>query len=122
MSKVHFRFEDLNVYDKAIQYGEYVNETLDLFPQKEIYRLTAQFARAADSIALNIAEGSSSTDKNFIRYLGMSRDSAHECVAIVTKASLRNYIEAQSVEKHRELLEELCKMLTSLIRHLKQKK
>jgi four helix bundle protein len=121
MSKVHFRFEDLHVYNKAIQYGELVNITLDQFPQKEIYRLTSQFARAADSIALNIAEGSSSTDKNFVRYLGMSRDSAHECVAIVTKAQLRNYLNLELVETHRENLVELCKMITSLIRHLKQK-
>ncbi|WP_317174194.1 four helix bundle protein [Nonlabens antarcticus] len=86
-----------------------------------MYRLTSQFARAADSIALNIAEGSSSTDKNFTRYLGMSRDSAHECVAILTKARLREYVDLELVEKYREYLEELCKMITSLIRHLNQK-
>jgi four helix bundle protein len=51
----------------------------------------------------------------------MSRDSAHECVAIVTKAQLRNYLNLELVETHRENLVELCKMITSLIRHLKQK-
>ncbi len=122
MSKVHFRFEDLKVYTKAIEYGELVNDTVEDFPQKEIYRLTSQFARAADSIALNIAEGSSSSDKNFTRYLGMSGDSAHECVAIITKAKLRNYINDDTNEKHRVALEELYKMITSLIRHLSQKK
>lgn len=71
-SKYHFRFEDLNVYQKAIHFGEVVNNQVNTFPQKEMYRLSSQFVRAADSIAFNIAEGSGSTDANFNRYLKMA--------------------------------------------------
>jgi len=121
-NKIHFRFEDLNVYSKAIDFGELVHLQVKTFPKNELYMLTSQFSRASDSIALNIAEGSGSTDANFIRYLGMARDSAHECVAVSTKAKLRNYITEQQNFENRKALEEICKMLSSLMRHLSSKK
>ena len=67
-SKYHFKFEDLQIYQKAIDFGELVNRQVELFPQHKIYRLSSQFIRAADSIAFNIAEGFGSTDVNFNRY------------------------------------------------------
>lgn len=74
-SKYYFRFEDLNVYQKAIQFGEVVNNQVNTFSQKEMYRLSSQFVRAADSIAFNIGEGSACSDANFNRYLKMAWDS-----------------------------------------------
>jgi len=68
-SKYHFNFENLIVYQKAIDFGEHINRLVDKFPKKEQFRLTSQFYRAADSIAANISEGSASTDPNFNRYL-----------------------------------------------------
>lgn len=91
-SKYHFRFEDLQVYQKAIEFGEFVNFLIKTFPREERFELTSQFKRASDSIALNIAEGSSGTDKQFYNYLGNAWHSAEECVACSTKARLRNYI------------------------------
>ncbi len=35
MSKVHFRFEDLHVYNKSIQYGELVPQPLINFLKKK---------------------------------------------------------------------------------------
>ncbi len=55
-SKHYFRFEDLQIYQKAINFGESVNGQIMKFPKEETYRLASQFIRAADSIALNIAE------------------------------------------------------------------
>ena len=120
--KIHFRFEDLNVYSKAIDFGELVYLQVKTFPKNELYMLTSQFSRASDSIALNIAEGSGTTDANFMRYLGMARDSAHGCFAVSPKARLRNYINEEEDFKNRKALEEICKMLSSLIRHLSSKK
>ncbi|MFC4636137.1 four helix bundle protein [Dokdonia ponticola] len=117
-SKYHFRFEDLNVYRKAIQFGEAVNNQIDTFPQKEMYRLSSQFVRAADSIAFNIAEGSGSTDANFNRYLKMAWDSSHECVEASTKARLRGYIDFDTDELNRQQLTEIGKMISSLRKHL----
>lgn len=98
-SQYHFKFEELNVYQKAIEFGELVHSQIAAFPKIEDYRLSAQFARAADSIAFNIAEGSGSSDASFLNYLRIARDSSRECVAATTKALLRNYITFEQSEK-----------------------
>ncbi|GAA0871388.1 four helix bundle protein [Gangjinia marincola] len=120
-SNYHFRFEDLQVYQKAIDFGEHVNGLTMTFPKEEMYKLSSQFSRAADSIAYNIAEGSASTDINFNRYLKMAWDSSHECVAASTKARLRGYISFSQDEENRRLLTEIGKMISALRTHLKKK-
>lgn len=120
-SSYYFKFEDLKVYQRAIDFGELVNQQIETFPRHEIYKLSSQFIRAADSIAFNIAEGSSSTDANFNRYLKMAWDSAHECVAASTKARLRNYITFEQDEENRKTITEISKMISALRRHLNNK-
>jgi four helix bundle protein len=120
-SKYHFSFENLIVYQKAIAFGEDINTMVETFPKKEMYRLSSQFSRAADSIAANISEGSGSTDPNFNRYLKMAWDSSHECVTWNTKAYLRAYISQQQFEKNRAALTEIGKMISSLRKRLQSK-
>lgn len=118
-SEYHFSFENLMVYQKAILFGEQVNRLTESFPKKEMFRLSSQFSRAADSIAANISEGSASTDTNFNRYLKMAWDSSHECVTWNTKAYLREYISKEQFEKNCALLTEIGKMISSLRNKLK---
>jgi four helix bundle protein len=120
-SKYHFNFEELKVYQKAMDFGEIVHHQLKKFPKIEDYRLSSQFARAADSIAFNIAEGSGSSDARFLNYLGISRDSSRECVSATSKALNRGYITFEESELNRGLLVEINKMLSSLIKHLESK-
>ncbi|MBG6130098.1 four helix bundle protein [Aquimarina sp. EL_43] len=49
-----------------MEFGEIVNTLTKKFPKEERFELSSQFKRAADSIALNIAEGSSGTDPQFL--------------------------------------------------------
>ncbi|WP_317164181.1 four helix bundle protein [Psychroflexus aurantiacus] len=70
-SKYHFKFEDLKVYQKAMEFGEAVHQQTKCFPKEKQFGLTSQFRRASDSIALNITEGSAGTDKPFNNYLEM---------------------------------------------------
>ncbi|MEX2349594.1 MAG: four helix bundle protein [Flavobacteriaceae bacterium] len=113
-SAYHFNFEDLIVYQKAMEFGEIVDKLLLKFPKHEMYKLTSQFGRAADSIALNTAEGSSGSDPQFHKHLGIAWFSANECVSCNTKARLRNYITFEEFEENRRLLTELTKMITTL--------
>ncbi len=113
-SRYHFNFEDLTIYDKAMQFGEMVNSLGKKFPREERFELTSQFKRAADSIALNIAEGSGGTDKQFHNYLGNAWHSAHECVSCSSKAQMRNYITIEEDEENRKVITELSKMITVL--------
>ena len=120
-SKYYFKFEELKIYQKAILFGEEVNAQINSFPKEETYRLSSQFIRAADSIALNIAEGSASSDAQFNRYLQIAWDSAHECVVCSTKAKLRNFITQEQDERNREAITEISKMITAYKNHLKKR-
>lgn len=119
--KYHFKFEELTMYQKALDFADLVNVQISRFPKEETYRLASQFIRAADSIALNIAEGSSSTKPNFNRYLQMAWDSAHECIVCSTKAKRRGFIDELTNERNRELITELSKMITSYKKYLNNK-
>ncbi len=69
MKEVKFKFEDLKVHTKALNFVDLVYKTCERFPSTERFALSSQFTRATVSIALNIAEGSSDRDKQFNRYL-----------------------------------------------------
>ena len=91
-SQYHFKFEDLLVYQKAMDFGEKVNVLVKYFPKYELYALSSQFRRASDSIALNIAEGYPGSDAQFIKHLNHAIYSANECVSCNIKAWRREYI------------------------------
>ncbi|WP_452221388.1 four helix bundle protein [Lacinutrix salivirga] len=113
-SNYHFKFEDLLVYQKAMDFGEVVDELVRNFPNHELYALSSQFRRAADSIALNLAEGYPGSDAQFVKHINHSIYSANECVSCSTKARRRNYIDFEQDERIREHISELTKMMSSL--------
>ena len=53
-----FKFENLIIWQKGMDLGESMNSLAKSFPQDELYNLSSQLKRSADSIALNISEGS----------------------------------------------------------------
>jgi four helix bundle protein len=120
-SDYHFKFEDLILYQMAMAFGEKINSITEEFPKKELYRLSSQFARAADSIAANISEGYGSTDANFNRYLKMAWDGSRECVTWNSKAYYRKYISHEQFEANRKDLTEIGKIISALRRSLKIK-
>lgn len=120
-SKYHFKFEDLKIYQKAMDFGESVDRQVRQFPNHELYALSSQFRRAADSVALNIAEGYPGSDAQFIKHINHAIHSANECVSCSTKARRRNYIGFQQDEQNREQLSELTKMMSSLRRTITER-
>ncbi len=53
-----FKFEKLIGWQKAVDLSDVVSQVTKSFPKDEIYVLTLQMKRAADSVSLNRAEGS----------------------------------------------------------------
>jgi four helix bundle protein len=122
MEEVKFNFEDLKVYQKALDFTDFAYELTAKFPDRERFGLSSQFSRAANSIALNTSEGSGDTDSQFHRFLQIAEDSVRECVTCATIAFRRDYITIEENHKARLMLLELTKMIRSLQRYLKNKK
>lgn len=95
-----FKFEKLIIWQKAMDFGEDINNLTSFFPKKEIYNLSSQILRAADSVALNISEGSiEQSNAKFNRFLGYSVRSIAEVVTCLYKAKRRNYISNENFDK-----------------------
>lgn len=72
MKEIKFKFEDLKVYQKSLDFVDIVYKVSNTFPKVENYRLTSQFRRTATSVALNIVEGSGDTNPQFSRFFANS--------------------------------------------------
>ncbi|MFC5048550.1 four helix bundle protein [Aquimarina hainanensis] len=121
-SEFQFKFEELTIYDKAIDFGEAVYKQIQTFPKEELHLLTARFSKAADDLAVNIANGAMSNDViEFMTCLQLAYDEAHDCIVCSTKAKLRGYISAEQDEKNRMEVTELAKMLQAYQNHLQSK-
>ncbi|OYX14714.1 MAG: four helix bundle protein [Algoriphagus sp. 32-45-6] len=94
--QAHFKFENLKIWQKAMDFGEMIFDESRNFPKEETYNLISQARRAADSIALNIAEGSiSRSNPEFIKFINYAVRSLAEVVTCLHKAKRRNYITSE---------------------------
>jgi four helix bundle protein len=110
-----FRFEDLQVWQKAIDLDEQINQLTKLFPKDELFILTSPIKRAADSVVLNIAEGSTEQSKAVFKvFLGYSLRSAIEVVSCLFIAQRRKYINDGLFGELYAEYEILVKMITAL--------
>lgn len=114
-----FTFEDLIVYQRGLDYVDFVYEITKKFPRSEIFSLTDQFRRAVSSISFNIAEGSGGSKAEFKQFLKIAKRSARECVAITEVSYRQKYITLEQRSKSRRFCAELSKMLNGLIRSIK---
>jgi len=115
-----FRFEDLRVYHKALDYIDWVYNTVSLFPQNQTQELAKKFLNSAHAIAFYIAEGSSRNKSQFIYYLKMAKSAVRECVVITTLADKQNLVTDVLVDESRNELMELTKMIGALIGSLQK--
>ena len=110
-----FKFERLLVWQKALDLSDVVHQLTKTFPKDEMYVLTSQIKRAADSVSLNIAEGSTGqTNPEFSRFLSYALRSDIEVVGCIFIAQRRGYIQQQEFEKIYRLCEEILVMINGL--------
>jgi len=115
-----FRFEDLRVYHKALDYITWVHERIAGFPEADEGMLATRFSQAAQSIGLNIAEGSARNKNQFIYYLKMGKSSLRDCVVYSALARQLGYFTEADEEHSRTLLMEMTKMIGALIGSLQK--
>ncbi|MBN8653517.1 MAG: four helix bundle protein [Cytophagales bacterium] len=107
-----FKFENLKVWQSAVELSGQVYELTETFPKKEMFVLTSQIQRASDSVALNIAEGSTGqTNPEFRRFLGFSLRSAIEVVSCLHLARRRKLIDQVQFDHFYNYLTELIKSI-----------
>jgi len=117
-----FGFERLEVYKKAGEFNLEIRK--DMLSNDKLDRVSRdQLRRAAMSIMLNIAEGSSrfsdAAERNF--YV-IARGSIFECVSILDLLCVEQTISADQQKYFYAKAEEISKMLFKMIRDLQPKK
>lgn len=110
-----FKFERLIVWQKSLILSGLINELAKKFPKDELYILTSQVKRAADSVSLYIAEGSTGqSNGEFSRFLGIAIRSNIEVVGCIYIAKSRGYIDDKEFGNIYLLCEELLVMIYAL--------
>jgi len=88
-----FKFEKLEIWKLALGFANDTHLLTRSFPKEEMFALSSQFKRAADSISLNIAEGSTGlSDAEQKRFIGYAIRSLTECVNCLHLSKARMYI------------------------------
>jgi four helix bundle protein len=89
-----YKFERLEVWQLALDYTDLAYAIAERLPRAEEYNLKSQIRRAATSVALNIAEGSTGqSDAEQARFLGLAVRSLVETVACLHLIKRRRYLE-----------------------------
>lgn len=115
-----FKFESLQIWKKAFELSDEIHLIALKLPKIELFSLTSQIKRAADSVVLNICEGSTGlSNAEFSRFLTISLRSAIEVVGCLMLARKRNYIEKEKYETLYTEYEYLCRMITKFRNSLK---
>ena len=97
--KQEYKFEKLEVWKLSLELFDLVYEIERSLPKSEQFNLSSQFRRAATSISLNIAEGSTTaSDPEFRRYLTIALHSYIETYACYQLILRRKYIEQSKIE------------------------
>ena len=88
-----YKFEQLEVWQLSLDYMDSIYALGKKLPQSEDFNLKSQIIRAATSIALNIAEGSTGqTDAEQARFLGIAIRSLIETIACQHIIRRRKYL------------------------------
>jgi four helix bundle protein len=109
-------YKELIVWQKSIQLVKEVYLLTKVFPDSELYGITSQMRRASVSIPSNIAEGyGRKSSKSYAQFYTIAFGSALELetqIIIAKELKLATEIKFKNAEM---LLEEVCKMLNSMI-------
>ncbi|HAA15970.1 MAG TPA: four helix bundle protein [Cytophagales bacterium] len=112
-----FDFEKLEVYGKTKKFNKSITNFVS---QNEVDKVVYdQLRRASFSIMLNIAEGSGRfTNRDKRHFYVIARGSVFEVVAILDFLKDQESIEEATFQQYYQYLEEISKMLFSLIKGL----
>jgi four helix bundle protein len=116
-----YKFQRLEVYQLGLEYVDRVYALTSLFPDSEKFNLRSQLERAATSIVLNVAEGSTGqSDAEQRRFLGLALRSYVETVACLDLVERRRFLTPEKMLTSRELGHELFVKLQAFRKRLEE--
>jgi len=120
-STTFFRFEDLRIYHKSLDYINWLYSIASTAQDEPLAKsFFDKFIVSSQSISLNIAEGSSRNKSQFVYYLKMAKSSVRECVVLSTIGQTRGLISDEDFEYSKNQLMEMTKMIGALIGSLQR--
>jgi len=120
MGNYSFRFENLEIWKKAIKIGMELFDIADDLEKRKLYRFAEQLRGAGLSMSNNIAEGSgSNSKKEFIQFLNIARRSTFENANMIMVYQMKNLISEKMKDHLLFELDELCRMISGFIKSLK---
>jgi four helix bundle protein len=112
-----FKFESLEVWQRALEYIDLIYAIAEQLPVSEQFNLRSQITRAATSVALNIAEGSTTqSDPEQARFLAIAIRSLIETVACLEIIRRRNIAPADDLDTAYSYAEILLRKLQAFRR------
>jgi four helix bundle protein len=115
-----FRFQDLRIWQLAIEIADELFDLADALDQKRLRRFAEQLRGSGMSMSNNIAEGSgSSSNKEFKQFLNIARRSTFENANVLILLQKRKLISKESMERLLNRLDSLCRQITSFQSSLK---
>jgi four helix bundle protein len=112
-------FQELTVWQRAIDLTVCVYRLTRAFPKEETYGLISQLRRASISVASNIAEGRGRLNPaEFRQFLGVALGSTFEVKTQLVVARRLEMADRRELDEAAKLSEEVSKMLTSFIERL----
>ena len=113
------KFEELKIWQKAMDITEKCYKASENFPKEEKYGLTSQLRRSAVSIPSNISEGAGrNTNGEFRQFLGIANGSSYELLTQLYLSTRLNLIKEENVRPIIKEVLEVTKMNFSLQRSL----
>jgi len=122
MKSIKFAFEDLEVWQKSVDFAnKVISFAEEIKTDRKHFRLIEQLEAASTSIALNIAEGKGRySKKEFAQFLYIARGSLYETITLLIIYHQRGCISEENLDKSKALGEHIGKMLSSLINSIKK--
>ena len=96
----HWRFEDLEIWKRAVDLGVKFHLIAERLDKRRLYRYAEQLRAAGLSISNNIAEGSGSThQQEFIQFLNITRRSLFEDASMLLVFERLGLLESAEVDE-----------------------
>src|ERR1700687_1242876 len=117
-----FNFEKLDVWQKAIDFADFIYSATRDFPIEERFGLTNQMRRAAVSISSNIAEGTSRMSQaDFARFIEIATGSVFEVVSQSFIGRRQDFLNEEGFGAMYKAADEIGRMLSGLRKSLASK-